>query len=315
MPRPAKPPRPLAALESCLPAGLEHEAAAPYETLADVLKQLGKSAELIPRLEKLRPADGNNVPLAYFLAAQYRSAGNHEKAEQLYLELLKRAATATAYRNLIEIYAQTRRYDALLAILGQAIDQLGVLDELAAESQSVSAKPDVLRGLVETARAKCKAKPDQCTPGMRQAVALLALEAKQYAVAEEFFQLALATKPKQSVELRLAWGVGLLMDDHAAEAVTRAAARHRREATAGRQPGVLLLSLRRPGDVAADRRGPGCRAEGGRARRKIPARFCQRAAWVLYFAKRYPEAKRAYEALVRGFDERLAVAGDPRRAA
>jgi tetratricopeptide (TPR) repeat protein len=297
-----KPAQALAALESCLPAGFKQEGTAAYETLAAALKQLGRSAELIPRLERLRAADGNNVPLAYFLAGQYRAAGELEKAEQLYLELVKRAATATAYRNLIDLYGQAKRYDALLAILGQAIDQLGVLDELAAESQSVSAKADLMRGLVETARAKYKANPEQFTSGARQAVALLALEAKQYAVAEEFFKLALATKPKQTAELLLAWGVGLLMDDHAAEAA-RVFQRGIDEKTTlpADSPafyfylsGALALSKRTEEALVAARKAAELK--------KDSARFCQRVAWVLYFAKRYAEAKRAYEELVRDFD-------------
>ena len=59
---------------------------------------LGKKDELLGRLEKLRAAEPNNVPLGYYLAAQYRAAGKTDKAESLYLELLKtsRCPAATA---------------------------------------------------------------------------------------------------------------------------------------------------------------------------------------------------------------------------
>ena len=264
-----KPAEALAALESCFAAHLQGEGTAPYETLADVLKQLGKSAELIPRLEKLRAADGNHMPLVYFLAGQYRAAGSLEQAETLYLELLKRAATATAYRSLIDLYAQTKRCDALLATLGQAIDQLGVLDTLGAESQSVSGNAELLRRLVETARAKYKANADQCTSGMRQAVALLALEAKQYDVAGEFFELALATKPKQMAELLLAWGVGLLLDDHAAEAVRVFQRGIHEKLLPSESPAFYFYLSGALAMAEPDRRGPRRRPSGSRDEERL----------------------------------------------
>ena len=95
-------------------------------------------------------------------------------------------------------------------------------------------------------------------------MALLALEAKQYDTAGEFFRLALAAKPKQADEVFMVWGVGLLTGDRPAEAVKVFQRGDRREGAAGRQPDLLLLSGRRAGDGRADRRGPGRRADGRR---------------------------------------------------
>ena len=296
-----KPAEALAALEATLAAHFAGEGAVPYLALADVLKQLGKSEELIPRLEKLYADDAGNAPLANYLAAQYRDAGNVEKAESLYLGLIQRSPSLPAYRRLIDLYRRAKRYDALLTTLGQSIDGVGVLETLGAEGQAISGDADALRGVIDAAQAKRQANPDSLTSGMCQAVALLAVEAKQYDTAAEFFDLALAAKPKNAAELLLAWGVALLIDDRAAEAVKVFQRGIDDSALPKDNPafhfylaGALAMSDRTDEAIAAARK-------AGEMKRDA-ARFREREAWVLYFAKRYPEAKQAYAKLIEEFD-------------
>ena len=319
----AKPAEALAALETCFAEHLGGEGMAPYETLADALKQLGKSDELIPRLEKLRAGDAGNVPLGYFLAAQYRTAGKLDKAESLYVDLLKNRATLTGYRSLTDIYRQAKRYDALLAGLGEALEKVGVLDAMGAVGQTIPGDAEAMRGIVETARSKHKADPEKFGFGMRLAAALLALEAKQYDAANEFFDLAMEAipmprkpqgeapaepkadaaeaSPPQAAEVLLAWGVGLLMGDRAAEAAKVFQRGIDEKALPEDNPafyfylaGALALCERTDEALAAARKA----AE----KKKDSARYRGRVAWVLYFAKRYGEAKQAYTELVKEFD-------------
>lgn len=296
-----KPADALVALEACLAASLRGEGSTPYETLAGILKQLGKSEELLPRLEKLHLADKDNVPLTYFLATQYRTAGKLEKAESLYVALLEAAATRTTYRDLVDLYRENKRYDALLAALGRVADDLGVLGVLGVDAQKVSGNPDMLRALVDAARARAKSNPDQCTSGMRQAIAILAIEAKQFDLAKEFFEIALTSKPKQVAELLLAWGVGLLMEEHAAEAVAIFQRGVDEKALPGDNPafyfylaGALAMSKRTDEALSAARKAAEIATDS--------SRFQERTAWVLYFSKRYPEARKAYEELLEKFD-------------
>jgi tetratricopeptide (TPR) repeat protein len=296
-----KPTEALAALETCFAAHVRDQGETPYATLADVLKQLGKSDELIPRLEKLHADEADNAPLAYFLASQYRTAGDDQKAEALYLALLDRAAAPMAYGSLIEIYRQGKRYDALLAILGRTMDSMDILDALQIESQSVSGDADALENVLQAARTLYKAEPERCTQGMRQAAALLALEAKRYSDAAEFFELALATKPTNAAELALTWAVGLLTDDHAADAVKIFQRGIDENLLPADNPafhfwlaGALALSDRTDDALAAARKAAELQPKS--------ARMQERPAWVLNFAKRYTEAKKAYEELIQAFD-------------
>ena len=168
-----KPAEALAALESAFAEHLADQGDAPYECLAEALKQLGRGGELIARLEKLRAADPKSVPLGFFLASQYLAAGKLDKAEPLYVELLKTKPTTVAYRELSDLYRRAKRFDAMLEIQGEAIEKIGLLRALWAESLSAAEDEKLTRGIIAAARSKLKSAPDKFTCGMRLATALL----------------------------------------------------------------------------------------------------------------------------------------------
>jgi tetratricopeptide (TPR) repeat protein len=296
-----KPAEALAALEAGFVEHLTDQGLAPYETLSEVLGALGKKAELLDRLEKLRTADPKNMALGYYLAAQYRAAGKLDQAESLYVELLKGKATLAGYRALVEIYRQAKRYDALLDILGEALEKTSVLDVLGAEAQTISGNAESMRGIVEAARAKLKSDGDKFGYGRSLAVALLALEAKQYETAGEFFDLALKAKPKQSAEVLMVWGVGLLAGERAAESVKVFQRGIDEKALPNDNPafyfylaGALASADRFDEALAA--------ARAAVEKQKDSARMHSRVAWVLYVAKRHAEAEKAYRKLIEDFD-------------
>ena len=239
--------------------------------------------------------------MGYYLAAQYRAAGKTDKAEALYVALLKERPALAGYRGLVEIYRQGKRFDALLALMGGMLEKTSVLETLGTEAQTISGDAEAMRGIVAAGRAMLKADPAKFGYGGRLAVALLALEAKQYETASEFFQLALATKPKSAAEVLMAWGVGLLMADRAAEAVKVFQRGIDEKLLPDDNPafyfylaGALALAERTDEALAA--------ARTAAEKKKDSARFRGRVAWVLYGAKRYDEARKAYEELVREFD-------------
>ncbi len=296
-----KPAEALTALEAAFAEHLHDEGMTPYETLADVLGSLGRKNELIERLEKLRAAEPTNAALGYCLAGQYQAAGKTDKAETLYVALLKERPTLAGYRGLVEIYRQGKRFDALLTLMGNMLEKTSVLETLGTEAQTISSDAEAMRGIVAAGRAMLKADPAKFGYGGRLAVALLALEAKQYETAGEFFQLTLATKPKSAAEVLMAWGVGLLMADRAAEAVKVFQRGVDEKLLPEDNPafyfylaGALSLAERTEEALAA--------ARAAAEKKKDSARFRGRVAWVLYGAKRYDEARKAYEELVREFD-------------
>jgi len=298
----------LAALEACFAEGLTDQGQTPYALLAEVLERLGKSGELIERLEKLRAAQPQSAPLGYYLASRHQAAGRLDRAEALCLELLRAKPTPAGYRSLMEIDRQAKRFDVLLGALGEALDKFSVLDLLGVESQLLSGDPESMHGIVETAREMLKTSPERFGTSQRLAVALLALEAKQYETASEFFELALgqsspaqdAERPR-TAEALMAWGVGLLLGDRPAEAARVFQRGIDQKLLPDDNPSFQFYLS---GALAVAGRTDEALAAAGAAAEKRPdsARFRGRAAWGLYFAKRYDEAQKAYRQLIDAFD-------------
>ena len=289
------------ALASHLPEGID-----PYPLMAEVLKKLGREKELAPqRLETLYAGEGSNAALGRFLAGQYARAKELDKAETLYLKVLKKDPTVAAYKELMELCRKNNRDDTLLAVLGDVVEKEGLLDALGAEEKAIAADAALRGRLVAAARQRLRRGADKLDFGMRKAVAMLALEGKDHALAAEFFDLAIADRPKEAADLLLLWGVGLVMDDRPAEAVQVF-----QRGLGLKQPedepaflfylaGALALCDRNDEALAAAR-------QAAELRPNSP-RFSSRLPWVLYRAKRYDEAIEAYVALLARFDGPPAV--------
>jgi tetratricopeptide (TPR) repeat protein len=296
-----KPAEALAAIEACFAGHIADAGMDPYETLADVLAKLNKKNELIARLEKLRAAEPGNVPLGYFLATQYRAAGKPEMAEPLFIELLKSKPTMTGYRELADLYRKAKRPDALLGVLGEMIDKIGIAETLATAVEGIGHDAVLSRAAVETARAKLKADPAKCGYGFLAAAALVALDAKQYDAANELFNLALAAKPKQAGEMVHVWGLSLMQGERPAEAakVFQRAIDEKifpsGNAVFYYYLAAALSMAEKPDDALAAARKAADLKRGS-------ARYRGRPAWVLYMAKRYDEALKAYRKLIVDFD-------------
>ena len=295
-----KPADALAALESSFAAHLADEGQTPYELLAETLTKLGKKDELLARLEKLHAAEPADAPLAYYLAPQYVAAGKFDKAESLYRKLLKTHPAAAGYRGLVDLYRQTKRYDALLSALGESIEKLGVLGTLEMESRSLSGDAAAMQGLEAAARKGVAKTPNKFGADARLAAALLALEAEHYKTAGEFFEAALALDPKQSDEVFIVWGAGLISGDRAAEA----AKVFQRAIDAKPTDANPVFYFYLAGALALENRIDDAlkAARTAADKRKNSARFRGRPAWVLAMGRRRDEAIGEYRKLIEAFD-------------
>ncbi len=299
--RSGKPAEALARLEKVLSLRLPNEGTDPYELLAEVLKKLGREKELTERLEKLQTADPDNADLAYVLAGQYGRAGKVDQAETLYLAALKKAPTVAGYAGLMQLCRKGKRADTLLAVLGDVVEKEGVLESLETEEKAIVGDAVLVGDLVRAARQRLASSPKKLSYGMRKAVAMLSIEGKQYATAAEFFDLAIAARPDQASDLLLLWGMGLLMDDRAAEAAKVFQRGIDLKPPAEDEP--ALLSYLAAALAMSDRTDRALAAARKAAElRKDSPWFCNRVPWVLLRAKRYDEATAAYTALVARFD-------------
>ena len=281
---------------------LASEGVAPYELFARILAELDKEDELVERLEKLRAADVQNVPLAYFLADAYREAQQAEKAEALYRTLVEKAPTVTGYRRLLAIHREGGRPEALLELMGQASSRGVVVESLGAEGRAVVDDAELVDKLIEIAEARHKQGPDQLGHDDRLAMAYLTLAAKRFEAAKRFFDLAIEVVPsEQESETLLAWGLSLLDKEQYATAAGVFQQGIDRKALPDDNP-VLYFYLSGALELA-DRT-----AEALTAARKAAKldpespRFKSRVAWILYRNNRNQEAAETYTGLIERFD-------------
>jgi len=297
-----KPKAALAKLEAALKQKLETEETAPYELLAELLDDLGRSDELIARLEDLQADEPGNVPLGYFLADRHREAGRWEKAGLLYRALLKKNATTSGYRGLAAIYRKTGRPKDLLEILGEAVSVTETLETFGPEAEAILGDPDLVGSLLEIARKTARNEPDELTFGMRYAAGILALESERFDTAGEMFNLAIEAQPDEAAGLWLVWGI----EARAAERTAEAARIFKRAIDEKVLPednpafhyylaGALALEEKTDEALAAARKAAGVKPDS--------ARYQARVAWVLYLGDRHEAARKAYEELIEQFDE------------
>ena len=295
-----KPDKALEKLQPYFDQHVHSEGTAPYRLLETVLEDLQKQDELVGRLETLHADDPENVPLAYYLAEKHRKAGQLDKAEPIYLALSEKTPTLTGYRSLVEIYRKTKRPEALLDLLGKAAaDNVG-LENLGDEGRAVLEDPELVRTLIEHARKQHQDDPDQFGPDLRTAVTTLAMEAKQFDAAGEFFDLAIQSEPDREAELLLVWGLGLLFEEKYAEAAGVFQRGIDRKAMPEDNPvfhyylaGALEMDGRTDEALAAARKAAEVKDDS--------ARFLSRVAWILYHSDRHEEAFKVYTELVDRF--------------
>ena len=112
------------------------------------------------------------------LAAACLVAGQFEKAEGLYRELLKTQPGEEIYDGLIKLYRRTERWADLIKILGDAAVDRDSIDLLDDSLKQIAQDKKTAQQLFDTARGEYQADADRLDYGDRMALALLAVEAK-----------------------------------------------------------------------------------------------------------------------------------------
>ncbi len=259
-----KPAEALDALDESLSKHLANAGMKPYELLEDLLAAQGKKDELIVRLEKLRENNPQNASLGYFLADKYLAADMIEKAQPLYVELLDKDPTPDGYISLLEIYRKTKQYDSMLSILGEIVEKTGDLNSLGTETISLSKDPKAMQDLIDAARKQLKEAPEKPSFGKCFALGFLALDARQWETAGEFFQQAATARPDKAADSYYHLAGALAMQDRADDA---------------------LAAARKAAEL-----------------KKNAAKFRSRIAWIYFRDKRYDEAIAEYLKILKDFD-------------
>ena len=299
---------------------------APYELLQEVLTSAKREKELLDRLLKQVAEQPGNTPLNYALGEVYRREGKPELAIPRYEAALDKQATREAFRGLVSCLRKTGDQKKLLKVLGQVIAKTSSLDAVKVEDDEEPKSKKEKKDDKKKTPPKKKAEPEtEFGPAAEskklgelalelydgselehaaplRAAALLAVDAKDWKLADELFERAIKAKPADKAEVLLTWGIKLLIGEQKEGAV--------KVFQRGVDERVLpdsnpAFSFYLAGALALAEKHDAALAAAKVAAEKQPnnARFAARVPWVLSIAKKRDEAEAGYRALLKKFDE------------
>ena len=249
--------------------------------------------------------DPDNFPLLSYVAEMTRRQGVLQDAATLYEKSIARKPTRQSYQKLLRIYQDLGNTDKLLHLLSQILSDSESLDGFRDEVTSITADQELVRNLWQLGRDRLRSKPANARD-IARTCGLLALEVKNYAVAEEFFEQLAATGRES--ELYVTWGLQLLADedfDRAAQ-VFQAGLDSTQDANA---EAILMYYLSGALQLDGDTEGALKVANEVAEKAKQIPEFTLRPAWILYSAKRTAEAKELYAQWMESHTENYSVPG------
>jgi tetratricopeptide (TPR) repeat protein len=278
----------------------------PYDLLGRVIAgevsdQAQAKAETLLALRQLRERDPNNNALAYFTADKLLAAEDFVAAAKLFEELLVRQPTTTAYRHLARIYRQQKDPEALLGLIGRAVDQASSRDLLGAEGASIVKDSPLFEQLLSRLKNPPQAPATTVPASALIGVSLLSLSGGKVDVARELYEKALAVPEADATKVRETIGMAaLLADQH------RFAAEIFEQAITAKPPNDKLAAYHYYLASAWEFAGETEKALAAAAKCVVlkpdSVQFQSRAPWVLYHAKRFEESERRYRELLTKFD-------------
>jgi tetratricopeptide (TPR) repeat protein len=299
----------LAQLETALSGDTAREGTEPFELLAKLLTDLGRQDELIDQLKKLHAAQPDNMSLTFVLAETYRKAGKLELAEPLFRELCdpkRRQASLDAWQGYVALLHSAGRWDDLLPVVGTGLGLAGNWEALDGAGKALLADQAAVEALLEVASRQRQAGTGRDDVGRWLAAGMLAIQHKQYDLAGEYLDLALAAAPTKTVELLLTWGMELLTHEQyvqAADLFRRGTQQPLTDSAAAAMnyylAGALAMADRTDEALAAAQKAAELQPDS--------PRFQSRVGWVSYHAKRFDDARAAYEELIARFENHAPV--------
>ncbi len=173
----------------------------PYERLALVLGKLGRSDEVLPRVQAAAEKDRFNNGLQYFLGTLHEAAGQYDKALEIYAQVLKNPPDNRVYKSLAGIYRKENRLRDLVLLMGDGLEKQlenrGAAGEAVQEQLVVlSSDPEAAKATIEVARELYRADEKQFKFGARYFIAWVARSSRLFDEAAEFFRYAIELRPQ-----------------------------------------------------------------------------------------------------------------------
>ena len=193
-------PQALEQLQKYFIARRKSKGRAAYELLAEILEKLGKSNELVSRLEALAQDDAKNSELQFYLADQYVNANRLDEAEALYKKTMasdEAEEDIQGYVGLAALYRKQGRVKELFEVLVKGYSQAGELGVMAAQIKLIAEDPDLFTA-IEKSATDLLAANDEIEFAPVYVLANIVGEGKKAATAEKLYRKLLAAKPDRA---------------------------------------------------------------------------------------------------------------------
>ncbi len=308
----------LSELQKYFDAQLQSKGSTAYELLADILKQMGKSGELIGRLEELAKKDLRNSTLQYFLAGQYVARNRLKEAEALYKKTLAGSGDAEGYAGLAVVYRRQNQPEKLLDALSKAltdvVDALLLarmrgqrdsenphLKRFEAEMKPLRENEKLLDGLLAAGRKLAQGENPQLEFAGSYILATLAAEARNSDAAVQFFRFAIKARRERAQPIYEELGGHLLIVRNYAEAVNVFREAVNDPALAGSKPNNLLrlsqaLEWNRETKAALEAIQQARKIVAGNAAGK--ALLDYQEGWIYYHSRQWDKAVPVFEQII-----------------
>lgn len=278
--------------------------AAPYRLLNDIVRKTVTDEEAAEKqvrekLVALQKEDPANPVLSNLTAHQLLKHGDVKEAAAIFTETFALEPSDGGYVGLIEAHTKLKQAEPLLKILGQATGEFETLERFSSSTEAISQDQTLLEELATLARQQKEA--ENPIEHAALAVAWIALQGDQVALADELFAIALQEKDAKKSELMQRYGLKMYIQEHygRAEQLLRELLQEDISREVKEQAYFYLSrTLERAGKTEEALK----EAKRGAVVRPT-AMMRSQIGWILYHAKRYAEAEQEYVRLLKRYEK------------
>ncbi|MSR58139.1 MAG: tetratricopeptide repeat protein [Planctomycetaceae bacterium] len=275
---------------------------AAYQLLADILEKLGKSQELLQRLQDAAAKDARNTTLQFFLAEQLASAGRLDEAESLFKSTLESAAEPEGYLGLAGVYRRQRRPAELIAALGKSYSESGELKGMTSEFKAIIGDEKLLESLLDTAIEQSEQQPARLDFASSYVLANLAAEGKRTARAERLYRFALSLRGERAALILQELG-GHFTEVHKYADAVRVFSEAVDDVRLADARPTFLYFLSQARELAGDTKGALEAIATAQQNVGENVLLMSQEAWIYYHSQQYPEAIERYKKLLADFPQ------------
>ncbi len=303
----------LAQLQRYFDAQLQSKGRAAYVLLADILKALKKSDELLGRLETLAEKDKRNALLQLFLADEYLAAKRLDDAEATYKTAIKSSTGTTGYLGLAAVYRQQKRPAELIQALSKGFggtrspeELLSNFGRLETELKAIQADEKLLDSLIAAGREMSKGDNPKLDFNGSFILAKMAGEAKKIDAAVELYRFALKVRADRAAGIYSELGSLLLENEKYGQAAEVFGEASTDPALAGQWPMFLYrLSQAHEMNGQTEKAVTAIRE----ARQGLPDNFLlhYQEGWVFYHAENWDKAIPLFKEIIENYSKQPAA--------